>query len=335
MLQSPVFLGASLLSFSVLFPPFDDITEVDLSLHMLQHVLLVLSGVLIAYPLFRRGRLLPLAKRGLVLPAFAVTASLIVYWHLPSPWDSAVSDPAIHVLEHCSFLLAGLLIGSTLQLLSDSSKVGALLAAFFGHMFYALLLVSPLNTGFYPLYSLSDQATLGWVLLLTGPSLLVGVAYLAARNPGWLEKGTQPGRRYSISLSPGQRRLLGRAAGSLSVSMVLVLVVYFGLVLATVGSGTANSPPGRVTVFIEETPFSWSFSPQSVKVVIGVNNTVLWVSRSVSFDTVTGAGGVPSSGPIAPGQTYEYTFTKPGTYPYRCVYHPWMTGEVVVLPADG
>lgn len=332
MLQSPVFLGASLLSFSVLFPPFDDITEVDLSLHMLQHVLIILSGVLIAYPLFRRGRLDFIARRQLALPAFVLTSALIVFWHLPTPWDSAVADPAVHVLEHSSFLLAGIFIGSTLQLLSDQAKAGALLAAFFGHMFYAFLLVSPWNIDFYPLYSIADQATLGWVLLLTGPSLLVGVAYLAARNPGWLDRGSSSGRRYSLSLSPGHRAVLRRLAGSLSISMMVVLVVYFVFVLATVGSSSASATTGAVTVFIEETPVSWSFSPQSVRVVIGVNNTVVWVSHSISFDTVTGQGGVPSSGPIAPGHTFEYTFNRPGTYHYRCIYHPWMTGVVVVLP---
>ncbi|HEX2667565.1 MAG TPA: plastocyanin/azurin family copper-binding protein [Gammaproteobacteria bacterium] len=32
------------------------------------------------------------------------------------------------------------------------------------------------------------------------------------------------------------------------------------------------------------------------------------------------------------GDTYSYTFTKPGTYSYYCTLHPFMKGKVVVTP---
>ena len=94
-----------------------------------------------------------------------------------------------------------------------------------------------------------------------------------------------------------------------------------------------GQPETSVRVLIVETPVSWNYYPQNVTVVIGVNNTVTWVSRSLASDTVTGVNGTLSSGAIAPGQTFSYTFTSPGTYPYRCIYHPWMLGTVRVLPA--
>ncbi|MDG6991208.1 MAG: copper oxidase, partial [Nitrososphaerota archaeon] len=46
--------------------------------------------------------------------------------------------------------------------------------------------------------------------------------------------------------------------------------------------------------------------------------------------TVTSVNGTFSSGNIAPGQIWTYTFTKPGTYEYFCTYHLWMGGEVIV-----
>src|SRR5271157_2044641 len=184
--QSTVFFGFVLFLFAAGFPPFDDATEVDLTLHMVQHVLIVLSGVAIAYPLL--GRDLVKSGRKSPFPIIALLASvlLIVYWHLPGPWDEAVVNPLVHVVEHLSFLGVGLLAGSWLLLLSDSGKIGALLSAFFGHMGYAVALISPWNVQVYALYPLPDQVILGWALLLTGPILVVGIAYVIARNPAWL-----------------------------------------------------------------------------------------------------------------------------------------------------
>jgi plastocyanin len=33
---------------------------------------------------------------------------------------------------------------------------------------------------------------------------------------------------------------------------------------------------------------------------------------------------------LAPGATWRYTFTKPGTYQVFCVVHPFMKGVVIV-----
>ena len=98
-----------------------------------------------------------------------------------------------------------------------------------------------------------------------------------------------------------------------------------------IGSSPRQGLPGTSTVYIVETPLSWGYSPQDLKVVIGVNNTVTWISHSISYDTITSTGGNFSSGPIAPGQTFTFTFSTPGEYGYKCIYHPWMTGGVDVL----
>jgi len=312
------------------FPPFDDATEVDLTTHMVQHVLIIVSGVLIAYPHLGRGLLSQ--KRSPWLPrlALADSAAIIVAWHFPGPWDSAVLDPAVHLLEHVSFLAVGVLAGSWLLLLSDSGKIGALMAAFFGHMGYAVVLISPWGYQVYSLYSLSDQVVLGWALLLTGPSLIVGVAYVIARNPDWLggfagPKPAAAGRRKTFL---NGIRVPPWLAPAFSFIFVAVLVVYFASTVYVIG--TAPPAPGGAVVFISETPVSWNYTPQSIRVVLGVNATVTWVSRSIAYDTVTARGGEFSSGAIPPGGTFSYTFTEPGSYEYFCQFHPWMTGTVVV-----
>jgi plastocyanin len=84
------------------------------------------------------------------------------------------------------------------------------------------------------------------------------------------------------------------------------------------GAGNQSGAPG--------------YSPDEIAVVIGVNNTVTWTNNDNVHHTVTSASGNGSlnSGDMAPGATYTFTFSFPGTYDYHCVYHSWMTGSVVV-----
>ena len=328
-------LGVILFLFASGFPPFDDATEVDLTLHMLQHVLIVFSGIMIAYP--HLGRRLMKEGRGRWIPQLALldSAVIIVFWHFPGPWDDAVLNPAVHALEHFSFLGVGLLCGSWLLLLSDSGKIGALMAAFFGHMGYAVALISPWGTQVYSLYTLPDQVILGWVLLLTGPSLVIGVAYVIARNPDWLG-GFSPSKQVGEAR---RQTFINRAkvprwiSPTFSIVLGAVLIGYFAATAYALAAPQPISGGGPV-VYISETPVSWQYSPQHIRVVIGVNATVTWASRSISYDTVTDRGGSFDSGAIPPAGTFTYTFTSAGVYSYYCLYHPWMTGTVTVLKSS-
>jgi len=330
-LLSTEFLGVLIFVFTTGFPPFDDQSEVDLVTHMLQHVLIVFAGIMIAYPHLGKRLLEKGVRTWYTWLCLAASIAIIVYWHLPGPWDDAVLNPGVHVLEHFSFLAVGLMCGSWLLLLSDSAKIGALAAAFFGHMVYAVVLISPWGTQVYPLYSLANQETLGWALLLTGPSLIIGIAYVIARNPDWLSgfsasAGDGGARRVTFL---NRTKVPGWVAPLLSVVLVVALVGYFaGVAYALANPQQTNGGP---TVYISETPVSWQYSPQQIRVVLGVNSTVTWVSHSIAFDTVTDRGGAFSSGAIPPGGTFTHTFTSPGVYSYYCLYHPWMSGTVTVV----
>ena len=82
-------------------------------------------------------------------------------------------------------------------------------------------------------------------------------------------------------------------------------------------------------------PNSTGFSPPTITVVIGVNNTVEWVNNDTAPHTVTATDRSFDSGNLNPGETWTFTFTTPGTYTYVCTYHPWMKGTVVVLASSG
>lgn len=80
---------------------------------------------------------------------------------------------------------------------------------------------------------------------------------------------------------------------------------------------------------------SQHFVPQTIIVEIGVNNTITWVNQDVAPHTVTSDTNSFNSGTIEPGANFTMTFTSPGTYHYHCNIHPFMTGTLIVLNANG
>ncbi len=341
-LYSVPLLGVVLFVFSIGFPPFDDATTLDLTTHMIQHIVIVMAGVMIAYPLHRKGYFTRIEGKNSAFAGLAVIIVIITFWHLPANWDAAVLNPSIHAVEHFSFLLVGILIGSTLQTLSDRAKIDVLLLGFFGHFFYGLILIS--NNHIYPLYSLADQGLLGLVMFSVGPFYWTGILYLIFRNRAWFREvsifGGEPSEEPSLPVhrtegaSPRKHGRLRLVTPVSTVILVALLVGFYSSSAAAIAFMPGAQQPqssSSVHVLIVETPVSWNYYPGNVTVVIGVNNTVTWVSHSLAYDTVTGVNGTFDSGSIAPGQTFSYTFTTPGTYPYRCVYHPWMVGTVTVL----
>jgi plastocyanin len=73
---------------------------------------------------------------------------------------------------------------------------------------------------------------------------------------------------------------------------------------------------------------NFSFAPQMVTIAVG--GTVTWTNRDDIPHTVVSTDGVFKSKVRDTDETFSYTFTKPGTYPYFCSVHPKMTGKIVV-----
>ena len=104
------FAGGLLALFLALESPIDVGGDHYLfSLHMLQHVLLamvvpplLLLGLPENWRAFNRIRVSPLA-------ANVVFNLVLALWHLPFLYEATLRNPTIHVLEHLSFLAAGIL----------------------------------------------------------------------------------------------------------------------------------------------------------------------------------------------------------------------------------
>jgi nitrite reductase (NO-forming) len=75
---------------------------------------------------------------------------------------------------------------------------------------------------------------------------------------------------------------------------------------------------------------STGYSPDTITVVIGVNNTVVWTNNDSSPHTVTALDKSFDSGNMNAGDSFTHTFTTAGVYQYGCAYHPWMKGTVIV-----
>ena len=123
-----------------------------------------------------------------------------------------------------------------------------------------------------------------------------------------------------------------------SIGMIGYLVVLPNLAYGSATISTTQTVAGKPTtsVAVSIVPgagtntSSKGYSPDTITVVLGVNNTVTWTNADSAPHTVTANDGTFYSGNIATSGSFTYTFTTPGTYDYHCTYHPWMTGAVIV-----
>lgn len=72
----------------------------------------------------------------------------------------------------------------------------------------------------------------------------------------------------------------------------------------------------------------FSFSPETLTVRVGT--TVTWQNSDSVAHSAVADDGTFDTKLLAPGEKGSYTFTKAGTYTYKCGVHPSMTGEIVV-----
>jgi putative membrane protein len=116
-----VLFAAGLLAiFAALISPIDGLGEQLMTMHMVQHILLLdiapilmilgLTKVLLR-PVTRRLQSIERRAGYLAHPAFAVAAyvGFMWLWHVPAMYDLALRHSGIHALEHICFAVAGTL----------------------------------------------------------------------------------------------------------------------------------------------------------------------------------------------------------------------------------
>ena len=88
--------------------------------------------------------------------------------------------------------------------------------------------------------------------------------------------------------------------------------------------GAARAAPAASTVTID----NFSFSPMAITVPAG--QAVTWTNGDDIPHTVRAVDGSFRSKPLDSGDSYSFTFAKPGIYAYFCSIHPKMLGKVIV-----
>jgi plastocyanin len=104
----------------------------------------------------------------------------------------------------------------------------------------------------------------------------------------------------------------------------------------TMTATTATKATSTNKVLIGEEESEKPFNPSTMNITTG--DIITWKNNDVEIHTVTSGssedetnkGKEFDSGNLNPGQSFEHTFIKAGTYNYFCIIHPLMTGIVNV-----
>lgn len=150
--------------------------------HMAQHLLLGDLGPLAVVAATARW-----VPRPLGLAALPVWVTSLAIWHVPAVYEAALHHEAVHVLQHVTLLVAGLLLWSAI--FSSPLRIGTRLLLVVGMMLTGLVLSSlflwwprvlySTYAHAHPLFGmtpLTDQRGGGGLMLLEGMLVAVGAA---------------------------------------------------------------------------------------------------------------------------------------------------------------
>jgi cytochrome c oxidase assembly factor CtaG len=197
--RTPAFAAGLLVILAALVTPIDPLAERHFSIHMLQHLMLGDIGALLLV-LGLDGRLLqPLLRYvhrlrflGHPLVALPLWAANLCAWHVPTLFDAALRNDAVHALQHGTFLACGMLMWAALleplpgpAWFSAPWKIPYVLG-----MWLVMLALSQVfiwsSHPLYARYGLDDQKAGGGVMLVesifTMLSVLVWVLFRVLRE---------------------------------------------------------------------------------------------------------------------------------------------------------
>lgn len=117
--------------------------------------------------------------------------------------------------------------------------------------------------------------------------------------------------------------------------VIVVVAIGLGLVIHSsqskkhsgAQSSTINTAVSTTSVNIQ----NYMFEPMAITVKAG--STVTWTNQDSVHHTVTAdtpSDNAPNGPLIGQGETYSFTFNKPGTYDFHCMPHANMHGTVIV-----
>ena len=188
-----------LLQAIALLSPLGSLADELLSAHMAEHLLLADLGAPLLLAGLRnpvlafflpRGVLVAVARRRRLRPLVAIPVYVAVLygWHLTVAFEGAVRHELVHVLQHASFIFAGIVVWwpalepKRRRLRGELWKIGHILAARMLGMFLGMAFVlirEPIYTGVYDpverrgVDALADQQTAGAMMVALDIAIMV------------------------------------------------------------------------------------------------------------------------------------------------------------------
>jgi plastocyanin len=123
-----------------------------------------------------------------------------------------------------------------------------------------------------------------------------------------------------------KRSLIPIAAG-LAAVLLLAACSGDGGSTTTTAAATTTTPAGTEFQVVID---SFAFTPAELTVPVGA--TVTWVNHQGARHDVVAADGTFTSPLFGQDETFSFTFTAPGEYPYVCSIHGGMDGTIIVTP---
>ncbi|MBJ7471257.1 MAG: cytochrome c oxidase assembly protein [Solirubrobacteraceae bacterium] len=185
-----------------LYSPIDELGDELLTMHMIQHLLLIDIAPILCFLGLTKAIFRPATKRLIVLersapwllsPLLGVAAYIggMWLWHVPALYDAAVRYPVVHALEHLTFtVIGGLYWWHLISPIRDTrrlSGMGAVMYMAGTKVFVGLLGIALtfIPRSIYPVYqeqanrwgitAAEDQSIAG-VLMATEQSIIMGIA---------------------------------------------------------------------------------------------------------------------------------------------------------------
>ena len=105
-------------------------------------------------------------------------------------------------------------------------------------------------------------------------------------------------------------------------SLLAVFCLFLSLSTNAISAETAK--PAEHTIEIK----GMEFSPKTLTIKAG--EKVKFINKDSAPHTASATDGRFESGELAEGQSEVVTFEKPDTYAYYCMFHPSMSGKIIV-----
>jgi plastocyanin len=106
------------------------------------------------------------------------------------------------------------------------------------------------------------------------------------------------------------------------IAPALLTITAIATLPGSVAASAAPMPAATVHVS------NFTFGPQKLSVKAG--QAVTWVNDDDIPHTIASTGLLFKSKVLDTGDTFSFTFTRPGAYAYYCSLHPHMTGTIIV-----